>query len=224
MSSLHARCGSACMLGATRPFALGGTPRVYERPRPFGVRHLSLDVTLDVTNKSIDAVATLDIERIDDAATEINLDAVSFDIASVTFADKRPVPAKFVYDGTVVSVSIPREKRAARIRVAYRATPKRGLYFLEPDEHVPDRPRQVWTQCQDEDARHWFPCHDKPHLKMTFELVARVPKGWSCLSNGELVRKDDKSTAKAWQYHWRMSDPLPSYLVTLVAGEFSEID
>jgi aminopeptidase N len=224
MSSLHARCGSACTLGAPRQFVLGGTTRVYERPRPFGVRHLSLDVSLDVANKAIDAVATLDVERIDDAATEIALDAVSFDIASVTFVDKRTSPAKFVYDGNTLRVSIPREWRTARIRVTYRATPKRGLYFLEPDAHVQDRPRQVWTQCQDEDARHWFPCHDKPHLKMTFELLARVPKGWSCLSNGELVRRDDKPNAKAWQYHWRMADPLPSYLVTLVAGEFSEID
>ena len=55
--------------------------------------------------------------------------------------------------------------------MAYAATPRRGLYFLEPDEHVPDRPRQVWTQCQEEDARHFVPCHDKPHVKMTTEIV-----------------------------------------------------
>ena len=239
MPSLHVRCGSAGVLGAPRPFTLGGTARVYERSRPFAVRHLSLDLTLDVEHKSIDAVATLDVERIDASATEICLDAVSFEVASVALVDPRKSPtpgspprgtgkkratlAKFVYDGNTLRIPLG-ERRTARLRVAYRATPKRGLYFLEPDEHVQDRPRQVWTQCQDEDARHWFPCHDKPHLKMTFELSARVPRGWSCLSNGELTKRDDKPGAKLWQYHWRMDDPLPSYLVTLVAGEFSEID
>jgi aminopeptidase N len=212
------------MLGAPRPFTLGGTARVYERSRPFAVRHLSLDVALDTENKSIDGVATIDVDRIDASAEELRLDAVSFEIREVSLVDKRTTPIAIVYDGNTLRIPVGREKRAARIRIAYRATPKRGLYFIEPDEHVQNRPRQVWTQCQDEDARHWFPCHDKPHLKMTFEFRVKVPKGWSCLSNGELVEKDDKSSPKAWQYHWRMNDPLPSYLVTLVAGEFAEID
>jgi len=224
MSSLHARCGSACVLGAPRPFTLSGTPRVYERPRPFNVRHLSLEIGLDPAGKSIDGVATLDVERIDRSATELCLDAVSFDVKEVVLFDEKKRAQKFVYDGDTLRVPIALEKRTARVRIAYRATPKRGLYFLEPDEHVQDRPRQVWTQCQDEDARHWFPCHDKPHLKMTFELSARVPKGWFCLSNGELVKRSDKSRSGFSHYHWRMNDPLPSYLVTLVAGEFSVID
>jgi aminopeptidase N len=224
MSSVHARCGSACVLGAPRPFTFVGTSRVYERSRPFAVRHLALDVELDVEEHAIRAVATIDVERIDRSAAELCLDAVDFDISDVAFVDKKSARAKFVYDGNTLSVPIGRERKRARIRIAYRAKPKRGLYFLEPDEHVQDRPRQVWTQCQDEDARHWFPCHDKPHLKMTFELVARIPKGWSCLSNGALLKRDDKASDKWTQYHWRMDDPLPSYLVTLVAGEFSEID
>jgi aminopeptidase N len=212
------------MLGAPRPFTLGGTTRVYERSRPFVVRHLSLDVALDTEEKAIDCVATIDVERIDASAEELCLDAVSFDVREVSLVDKRKAPVEVVYDGNTLRIPIGREKRAARVRIAYRATPKRGLYFLQPDEHVQGRPRQVWTQCQDEDARHWFPCHDKPHLKMTFELSVKVPKGWSCLSNGELVTKDEKSSSKAWRYHWRMNEPLPSYLVTLVAGEFAEID
>jgi aminopeptidase N len=121
-------------------------------------------------------------------------------------------------------IPIAENVRTAKIRIAYRATPARGLYFLEPDEHVQDRPRQVWTQGQDEDSRHWFPCHDKPNVKMTFEIDVQVPRGWFALSNGALVKRDDKPNAKRWHYHWRMSEPLPSYLVTLVAGEFAELD
>src|SRR5262249_40383256 len=215
---------SASVLGAPRPFTLGGTTRVYERSRPFEVRHLSLEVALETDSKSIDAVATIDVERIDGEAEELCLDAVSFDIRDVSFVDKRTTPLQSVYDGNPLRVPTARDKRTARVRIAYRATPKRGLYFIEPDEHVQDRPRQVWTQCQDEDARHWFPCHDKPHLKMTFELAVKVPNGWRALSNGELVRRDTKPKAASWQFHYRMLEPLPSYLVTLVAGEFAEID
>src|SRR6185312_10036150 len=115
-------------------------------------------------------------------------------------------------------IVIPARVTAASIRVRYRAVPRRGMYFLSPDEHVPQRPRQVWTQCQDEDARHIFPCHDKPHVKQTTELEVKVPEGWYALSNGELVRKE------GGLYHWKMNEPHPSYLFTLVAGEFACID
>ena len=212
------------MLGAPRPFTLAGTPRVYERPRPFGIRHLALDLRLDVTKKAVAGVATLDVERVDPAATELCLDAVSFEIERVERLDGKRRAQDYVYDGSILRVPIAPAKKRTKLRVTYRATPQRGLYFLEPDEHVQDRPRQVWTQCQDEDARHWFPCHDKPHLKMAFELSVEVPRGWYALSNGELVKRDVRKSAPSWRYRWTMRDPLPSYLVTLVAGEFSEID
>jgi aminopeptidase N len=199
---------------------MAGTARVYERARPFTIRHLALDLDLDVPAKAVNGVAVLDVERIDVSATELVLDAVGFEIHSVELDGKK---ARHVYDGASIKVAVPARARTMKVRIAYRAVPKRGLYFLAPDEHVRQRPRQVWSQCQDEDARHWFPCHDKPHLKMTFELAVTVPRGWFALSNGELVKRDDKRGAKSWRYQWKMSEPLPSYLVTLVSGEFAEI-
>ena len=146
MSSLHSRCGAASMLGAPRPFVLGGTARVYERARPFVIRHLALEIDLDTVKKSVAGVATVDVERVDAAATELCLDAVGFDIDSVVFVGKKKTTIRYVYDVTVIRLPIATDVRTAKIRIAYRATPARGLYFLEPDEHVQDRPRQVWTQ------------------------------------------------------------------------------
>jgi aminopeptidase N len=143
------------MLGAPRPFVLSGTARVYERPRPFVIRHLALEIELDTANKSVIGVATIDVERVDSDASELCLDAVGFEIESAAFVGKKRSPARHVYDGNIIRIPIGEDVRTAKIRIAYRATPARGIYFLEPDEHVQDRPRQVWTQGQDEDARHW---------------------------------------------------------------------
>jgi hypothetical protein len=147
---------------------------------------LALDLTLDFDAKSIAAVAELEVTRVDGAATELSLDAVGFVIDHVAVAAlpegrraaKAPTFRKtdFVYDGETLLVAIA-EGSAASVRVTYRATPRRGLYFLAPDEHVKTRPRQVWTQCQDEDARHVFPCHDKPHVKQTTEARVTAPAG-----------------------------------------------
>ncbi len=228
---LHARCGcasasgshheSAIALGA-RPFAFAHSPRNFERDRPFSIAHLALDLALDVARKSVVGSATLEVVRVDPEAEEIALDAIAFDLRSVKIDGK---PADYRYDGRQITVVVPKGTSRAKLAVAYAATPRRGLYFLEPDEHVRDRPRQVWSQCQEEDARHFIPCHDKPHVKMTTELAIRVPNGWYALSNGRLVSKDtpEGKSEGPWRFHWKMDDPHPSYLLTLVAGEFAEL-
>src|SRR5690606_40319480 len=98
-------------------------------------------------------------------------------------------------DGETLRVTIPAAFDRGAVRVRWRTKPNRGMYFLAPDEHVTDRPRQVWTQCQDEDARRIFPCHDKPHEKSTYDVRVRVPSGWTTLSNGELESKEAEHRA-----------------------------
>jgi aminopeptidase N len=222
---LHARCGCSA-IGSTehaassgRPFALPTSTRHYERDRPFAIDHLALDMTLDVAAKGIRAEAALDVRRVDPSAEELALDAIGFDIKDVRVDGKS---ATWRYDGRTLSVPIEAGRERARILIRYRATPRRGLYFIEPDEHYPNKPRQVWSQCQEEDARHWFPCHDSPHVKMTTELIAHVPNGWYALSNGVLVASD-KPKSGDFTYSWKMDEPHASYLVTLAAGEFAEL-
>jgi aminopeptidase N len=223
---LHARCGCASVgaaehaaSAAGRPFSLPTSTRHFERDRPFAIDHLALDVRLDVPTRSIQAEAALDVRRVDPAAAELVLDAIGFDLSRVTLDG---APADHNYDGRTLRIALGPARETARVVVGYRATPRRGLYFLEPDEHYPERPRQVWSQCQEEDARHWFPCHDSPHLKMTTELVGHVPRGWYALSNGELV-SSSRPAEGDWTYHWKMREPHASYLVTLAAGEFAEL-
>jgi aminopeptidase N len=222
---LHARCGCSSIgsaeqsASAGRPFALSTSTRHFERDRPFAVRHLALHITLEVSAKSIRAEAVLDVQRIDPAAEELPLDAIGFDVHDVRLDGKS---IRWRYDGRVLYVPIDQSRRDGRVTVRYRATPRRGLYFIEPDQHYPNKPHQVWSQCQEEDARHWFPCHDSPHVKMTTELVAHVPHGWYALSNGVLM-STDKPKGGNFTYSWRMAEPHASYLVTLVAGEFAEL-
>jgi len=175
--------------------------------------------------KSVSGAAVLEFERVSPNDTELCLDAVGFELRRVRvdtgggWSD-----APFEYDGDEIRISIPTRVERGKVEIDYRATPRRGLYFLAPDEVVKNRPQQVWSQCQDEDARHWFPCHDKPHVKMTTELRVRVPEGLTVLSNGDLVFQDTPKGASPWVFHYKMNQPHPSYLMTLVAGELERIE
>jgi aminopeptidase N len=163
--------------------------------------------------------ARLRVRRVDPHADVLVLDAIGFELGSVHLGS---VEAQYFYDGRQIHVTVPREVETVDVTVGYAATPRRGLYFLEPDDSYPKRPRQVWSQCQEEDARHFVPCHDKPHVKMTSEVTVRVPEGWFALSNGDLVTKSAPVGAPA-SFHYRLDKPHPSYLLTLVAGEFAEL-
>jgi len=212
-------------MAAGRPFTFATTTRKFERDRPFAIQHIGLDITLDVPKKSIASVATLSLRRIDDEATTLKLDAIAFDIEKVEIAGpkgKDRSSAKHSYDDLVLSIEIPRTRSEFEVIVTYRVTPKRGLYFLEPDEHILDRPRQLWSQCQDEDARFWIPCHDKPHVKQTTELLVRAPKPWFVLGNGTLVERKTQGDHNV--FTWRQDKPHSSYLITLVAGEFAQLE
>ena len=221
---LHSRC--ACS-SAGSPFALAGTERKYERSRPFAIPHLSLDLALDFESRSVSGSATLDFQRVAANAAELRLDAVGFELESVRVnSGKGFVDSTFDYDGDTLIVRGLARVETGKVEIRYRATPRRGMYFLEPDAKVKHRPKQVWTQCQDEDARHFIPCHDKPHVKMTSELRVSVPNGFVALSNGELIDSQTPApgSKKPWTYHFRLDKPHPSYLLTLVAGNFTIID
>lgn len=215
----HARCACGVGGGGARPFAFAGSPRHYERDRPFAIEHLALDLSLDVANKSAAGEARLTLRRVDPRASRVELDAVGFRLAEVLVDG---APAEHVYDGKVLSVAVAEAAGSALLTVRYAVTPRRGLYFIEPDEHHPHKPRQVWTQCQEEDARHFVPCHDKPHQKMTTEISVTVPAGWYALSNGHLESQRAEPDGRA-RFHWRMEEPHSSYLLTIAAGELAEI-
>lgn len=232
---LHQRCACGSELGLyegraadASTFVLRGTQRVYERPRPFRIEHIALDLEIDHAGKAIEGVAEITFERVSPEATELSLDAVGFDLAAVQLLKGRRRTSKgwratpHVYDDETLEVSIPANVDRGFVRVKYRAEPRRGMYFIQPDEAVPDRPNQVWTQCQDEDARFVFPCHDKPHIKQTMDIRVRVQPGWFVLSNGDLA--SSKRAQKAGDFHYKMTQAQPSYLFTIVAGDFAKID
>lgn len=220
-SIVHSCCG--VIPGQSR-FVLAGTTRQYPRSRLFEIRHLALDLDLLVGEKRIKGSASIEFERVAPEAHTLTLDAVGFEIDAVILASADEMrEVTWRYDGDQLHVQVPLDVADGMIQVEYAVTPRRGLYFLGPDAQVPQRPLQVWSQCQDQDARYWFPCHDAPDAKMTSELRVTVPAGWVALSNGELLEEPGDSSAER-VFHFAFNAPHPSYLMTLVAGEFSVLE
>src|SRR3954471_19770056 len=213
----HHQCrrAEAAAGGDALPFVLPGARATFTPPRDVNVRHLRIEVALDFAAAAVDGVCTLTLVPLADGRAHVVLDAVEMQIHAVTLADGGALDHS--YDGNKLAFELDAKEGAdVDVVVRYRCTPRRGLYFIRPDEQHPKRPLQVWSQGQDEDNRAWFPCFDHPTVKSTSEVIATVPARMTVLSNGSLV--DDRVAGETRTVHYQQDVPHSSYLVTLVAG------
>ncbi len=205
-----------------KSFELPGARPHYNPDRPGQVKHIFLDLVLDIPNKSFQGTCTITLTPIRRSIHQLVLDAVDLNITSVQ-VDQTPQP--FDYDGEQLHIQLqtPTEVgKDIKIAIAYGVEkPQRGLYFISPDKHYPNKPTQVWTQGEDEDSRFWFPCFDYPGQLATSELRVKVPKQFIAISNGELIATEEAGEDKI--YHWLQQQVHPTYLMTLAVGDFAEI-
>jgi aminopeptidase N len=206
-----------------RPFVPPGTESHYLPDRPVAVTHARIEVTLDMEARALRGRSELSVTARRDRVTALELHAVDMDIEEVTVDGA--AAAATSYDGERLRIELGRAYARGETLVCsvrYHARPRRGLYFIGPDPQHPDRPVECWTQGQDEDSRHWWPCIDAPIEKATTEVLCTAPRGLFVLSNGNLrERRDLDDNLSRW--HYALDLPHSPYLVTLVCGRFAEV-
>ena len=205
-----------------KSFELPGARPHYNPDRPGQVEHIFLDLVLNIPKQSFHGTCSIRLKPVRSGIEKLTLDAVNLKIKSVKIGE---IKQQFDYDGEQLEVQLQSPTVAnisMTIDIAYAVeNPQRGLYFVGPDKHYPDKPVQVWTQGEDEDSRFWFPCFDYPGQLATSEIRVKVPKEFLAISNGELI--DTKIDGSDKIYHWSQQQVHPTYLMTLAVGNFAEI-
>ena len=206
-----------------RAFALPGSTLHYGPDKTVDVEHIDLQLTPDFERRRLDAVCTTTVRALDEPVSMLSLDAVDLEIASVERDGKA---LRFTPRGDRLDVYFDppiAAEQPATFAITYSViNPRHGLFFVEPSSEYPHKVRHAWTQCQDENARYWFPCLDYPHEKQTTSATIAVPKGQFALSNGALIERRDEGAKTIFRY--KQDVPHSTYLVTMVAGPFVEIE
>ncbi len=202
--------------------------------RPFAVQHLKLNLRFDDEAETVSGSACVTFRPMDDDFVSLTLDAAEFDVRSVTLIRHDTAEQSYELSRACTYETFP-EKLAIElpqsytrhdqltVEIAYACQPRKGLHFVKPDEAYPHKPHQIWSQGQNEDAHWWFPCHDVTNQKMTTELIAEVSENFFVLSNGKLVSVTENPAQHTKTYHWSQQQPHPSYLVTVVIGEYEKL-
>jgi len=71
----------------------------------------------------------------------------------------------------------------------------------------------VFTDCEPEGARKWFPCYDRPSDKAMWQLKAKVPASVKLGSNGILA--DSVKVADTIWYTWLSEENVATYLMVI---------
>ena len=204
-----------------KAFAHKGAISHYTPDIQVSPEHLILDVNFDWVTERVWGTTHYNLIFKGHNVEEISFDAVNLDVSRVVIGRKL---VHFENTGKKIIVQLNKQYKLGdriSIKLDHSVTrPVAGVYFTKPDNHHIDRFKTVWTQGQDEDSRYYFPCFDKPNFKQTTEVIMHLPPKMFGLSNGRLVKK--KLSQAGSLFHYKMELPYSTYLLSIVAGEFSE--
>jgi len=221
--------GIACAVWARaqdHPAPPGTSPKfsgpLREPPdRPADALHLKLRVTLDWEKREVAGTVSHSFRALRNLRS-LTLDSVGIHVLQVTTPGGKAL--KFESQPETLRIYLDRDFRRGeeiRFTIRYRASPDRGLYFRAPDGDYPGIPRQVWTQGEAIEHRHWIPCFDHPCDKLTSEVIVTAPEGMVGLSNGRLVGDPVPAPGGGRVFHWSQEKPHSVYLIALVVGDFA---
>ena len=196
----------------------------YAPDRDVDILHVALDVAPDFTNRTVAVKTAITFKPLVKPLEELSLDAVDLTVNSVESSDK--IAAYQVNDDKIIvtfAKPIPPDKEAW-VKIETHAEPALGLYFRTPEMGYKDGDTHLFSQGEEIEARHWYPCFDSPNEKFTSEVTCHVPEGMTVISNGRLVSEEKDPATGLMAVHWSQDEPHANYLVTLVAGYFKKLE
>jgi aminopeptidase N len=211
----------AFLLSAALLPLLARADEPYARSRDYDLRNVKTHLWFDTDQRKVRGEVTHSISMFRDDLSQIKFDSVALNIQAVTLDGK---DAKFTVTENNLIVDLARPSKRGEtheVFIRYEGQPKKGLYFVLPDKNYPNRPKEVWSQGEAEDTRYYIPIYDYPNDRTTSEMLVTVPANWITISNGDLLgTKTETDGMKTWD--WKQSQPLSTYLISVVAGEFVE--
>jgi aminopeptidase N len=202
--------------------------------------HLSLDLRLDFEQHVLSGTATFDLNWLDDSCAELVLDTHGLQIEQISTlpenASTLPENAQWEEAGfslgdadpaTGSRLTIATPHQPARVRVRYQTSPRaRGLQWLDAGQTADGRLPFMFSQSQAIHARSWVPVQDTPAIRFTYDATVACPPELTVLMSADNVdalagHADTAPDRHAGRYRAQMTQPIPSYLLAIAAGDLA---
>ncbi|MDX5429264.1 MAG: hypothetical protein LPK46_12190 [Bacteroidota bacterium] len=193
-----------------------------ESPRPLVMDQLFMDleVSPDTSSGIVTGKVKIAIKGIQDETDSLWLDGIKMEVKELSL-DGHKTRFKVYPDGIHIKI---RKKALAKdevdtLRVEYSCQPRKGIYFTGWGTGEPDARRQIWTQGQGIDHRHWIPHVDAQNDKMIIRLHISFDSRYEVVGNWE--DREVKEENGIRHYTFSMRRPMSSYLIMLAIGKYA---
>ena len=190
------------------------------RYREHSLDMISLDLTVDLDPKDrrVNGLASyqcIPIQKgVDSAffdAVDISMDYILLDNDTLNYA--------YAEGGVVIYFPNALDwNKTYRLTFSYTCQPAKGIYFVGWDDPTGRARKQIWTQGQGINHRHWIPSFDDQNDKLITSVHVAFPSAYTVIGNGVLQSKQEQGKNTLW--HYAMNQPHALYLLMLAIGDY----
>ncbi len=192
----------------------------HARERVVDITKTIIDVSFEPTEGIVNGTVVHTFTPLRKTVDTLFLDAPGIEVLELTLGKDKP---KYTVDSKGITIRFDKPltwETTHTLTIKYKATPRKGLYFIGWNDPNNLSRKQIWTQGQGIDNRYWFPTFDDMGDKMVTEVKVTFDKDYQVLSNGNLVsEKTNKDNTKTW--HYAMNKPHSAYLVMITVGKYA---
>ncbi|SDH59081.1 MULTISPECIES: M1 family metallopeptidase [unclassified Duganella] len=213
---------SALVLSACMSLAAHADPLSYARYDQVRTTDLYLDLKADFSHKMLSGYAELTLNWIDKNARTLVLDTNELNISKVQVlnAAGRWTAVSFMLDrldvekGRALRIALPFQPQ--KVRVYYRTAPSAtALQWMNPEQTMSGKRPFMFSQSEEINARSWAPVQDTPAVRFTYSARIEAPAGMRVVMSAE----NDQQATGAGGWKFKMTQPIPSYLLAIAIGE-----
>ena len=194
----------------------------WAEPDKVAIRDLGLDLRVDFKLKQLRGAADLALEWKDPKHRTLILDTRDLTIDKVmgksgndgwrrlrfALAKRDPI------FGQKLTITMRRQYDLVRVRYRTASTAS-GLQWLEPSMTAGKKLPFMFSQSQAIHARSWVPLQDTPGVRYTYTAHLETEPELMALMSAD----NPPDAARDGDYVYRMSQPIPSYLMAIAAGD-----
>jgi aminopeptidase N len=202
-----------------KPRAMPYDPASVPREHPLDFQHLRLTISFDESKGLVKGKVMHSFKVLQPSVDSVFLDGPGIKVKSIQFRNSE-LTFKTSKEGiTLYFKPALKWETIDSITIDYEANPRKGLYFIGWNDPTNRSRKQIWSQGQGIDNRHWIPMYDEQNDKVTSELIVDMKNPFKVLSNGVFLYKKDMGN-NITRWHYRMNKPHATYLIMLGVGEY----
>jgi len=183
------------------------------------IQHIGFDIHVDFDKKILNVKADYSLKG--SVSGTLSLDTRSLQISRV-YSNGKDVVWELLEADEILGqrLDLMELKEIQSFTIECQTDPSsEALQWVSPERTLGGVYPYLYSQCQEIQARSVFPCQDSPAVRITYDASITVPEKLMAVMAAETLGSNVEGPSCT--YHFKMTQPIPTYLFALAAGNLA---